>query len=69
MFVSSDASGEVYVIVRDQAASGTATGTTTSTATGPAATATTTGSRASRAFIFPFAVLVYPLACALFAFI
>jgi len=69
IFVSSDASGEVYVIVRDQAASGTATGTTTSTATGPAATATTTGSGASRAFIFPFAVLVYPLACALFAFI
>ena len=45
MFVSSDASGEVYVIARDQAANGTSA---SGTATGSAPTASTSTSGAGK---------------------
>ena len=59
LFVSSDDTGEIYVVVRDQSlSSGTATATATKTSNSPSATATGSKSRAEKRLQYGFTGLL-----------
>jgi len=71
LFVASDASGEVYVVVRDEAASGNATSTgsspssTSSSSTSPAATTSSPSAASMTAYSIAALVMALLFACGL----